>query len=966
MRFTISSILPLFSVVAVAATAVAADIRGNISDVTGQPMPDATVRLLSSRDSSFVKGVIANEKGNYTFSGIKNGRYIVEATYLGYNKGFVNVDVDGANVTADTLRLHDSSIQLREAVVTGIKTPVKVMEDTVEFNADSYKTKPNAVVEDLLKRLPGVEVDTDGKITANGKQVTKILVDGKEFFSDDPKVASKNLPVDMVDKLQVVDRKSDLARMTGVDDGEEETVINLTVKKGMKNGWFGTVEAGYGTDSRYSGAFNISRFWDGNQITFIGNANNTNQLGFTDGNGNRFRQYGGSNGINNSQTFGVNFNVGKEEILRVGGDVMYSHTDRNTRQRQNREYLLNADQFFSNSLSTANDRGHNVRADFRIEWKPDSFNSFDFSPNVSVNMNDSYSNSFSIQRPNNNTTTSLNLNNSNGKSFETGGRLVYNHNFKSHKGRSFSIFTRYNFNNVNEESDAYSYNVTKKWVEAAREAEELLDTYGDDFKIYDRYTDNHTWGRQLGGRLTWTEPLGNVKNGNFITVGYQLGYRWNNADKMVYERPVNLDDIVATNSYELAGTEHTIPVFAVDALNKTLDENLSNRFRNDFFNQEMRLGYKKVSRDVNFEGGIAVTPSMSRSINLINDAKTIPTRWVWNYAPFMRFRYKMSKTKSFNANYRGRSSQPSMSQLQPVADETNPMRVIKGNPNLLPTFSHNMELRFQNFNAERQQSIMAMANVSFNQNSIVSKTTYNTETGAQFTTYENVNGVWNARAMNMFSMPLGLKTLTINNHLFLNYNQGVGFNNGLRNTSRSVMAAEMFMIAWRPENLSLEIRPNYSLQRTFNTLQTTSTNNLTVHNYGVGFNANYYLPFGLSFDSDLNFRGTKGYAAGYDTNTWMWNASVSYQFLAQKQATISLKVYDLLQQRQQISRNVTANYIDDIEYNTLTRYFMLSFTYKFNTFGKGKQPGADSEAGPWGGHGPGGPGGGHGGRRGGF
>ncbi|MBD5214188.1 MAG: outer membrane beta-barrel protein [Bacteroidales bacterium] len=934
----------LFSAV-IALGAVAADIKGVVADIDDSPLGDATVRLLQASDSSFVQGAIANLDGAYSFHGLKKGKYIVEANYIGFNKGYLDVNVGSQNLTLDTLRLSEGSVMLKEVGVTAIKTPIKVMEDTVEFNADSYRTAPNAVVEDLLKRLPGVEVDSEGKITANGKEVTKILIDGKEFFSDDPKVASKNLPVNMVEKLQVVDRKSDLARITGVDDGEEETVINLTVKKGMQNGWFGTVEAGYGTDDRYQGTFNVNRFWNGNQITFIGSANNTNDLGFTDGNGNRFRRFGGDNGINNSQSFGVNFNVGRGDTLRVGGDVMYSHTDRDTRSRQSRTYLLTDGDYFTNSRSVATDKGHNIRADFRIEWKPDSFNTLDIRPNVSINLNDSESDQFSVSRPNLNTTTSLNLGNSSGKSYEAGARIIYNHNFKSHRGRSLSFFGRYNFSNVRERSDSYSYNLFRQWREINQAFEDSLD-------VYDQYTDNHNWSNQMSARLSWTEPLGDVKKGNFLTFSYNFQYRWTNADKLVYDRPVDLDDVVSLANYQLEGVDYTVPMYAVDYADAMLSDSLSNRFRNDFFSQDIRVGYKKVMRDINFEGGISIVPTRSKSINLINDAKSIPERWVWNYAPFMRFRYKISKVASFNLHYRGRSSQPSMAQLQPVADYSDPLRVVQGNPDLLPTFTHNIQARYQNFNQERQQSIMAMAFVNISQNSIVSKTTFNPETGGQFTTYENVSGVWSARVMNMFSMPFRNKSFTFSNHIFLNYNQAVGFNNGQKNTSRSIMAAEMFTLAWRPDNVSLELRPNYRLQKTFNTLKASNISDLLVHNYGVGFDAYYYTPIGVILASDINFQGTKGYANGYDTNTWMWNASIAYEFLRTKQLTLQLKVYDILQQKQQIQRNVTANYIDDSEYNTLSRYFMLTVTYKFNTFGKGNEP--TSMTGP--GHfGPGGP-----------
>lgn len=915
-------------------------VSGVVADTAGEPLSDATVRVLSAKDSAFVAGGVADVNGKFSISGIKQGNYILESTYIGYNKTYRNISVAKQNLRTDTLRMGDSAINLGEVTAVGVKTPIKVMTDTVEFNADSYKTQPNAVVEDLLKRLPGVEVDSDGKITANGKQVTKILVDGKEFFADDPKVASKNLPVNMVDKLQVVDRKSDLARMTGVDDGEDETVINLTVKKGMKNGWFGTVEGGYGTDERYQVTFNINRFWNENQITFIGSANNTNEMGFTDGNGNRFRRFGGGRGINNSQNFGVNFNIGNGEIFRVGGDVMYSHTDRDTRSRQNRQYLFPDSVSYNNSRTDATDKGHNVRADFRIEWKPDSFNTLDFRPNFSFNQNDSYSlgvDTLMAGEPGLPwVNRSLNRSSSLGRSYEAGGRLIFNHNFESRRGRSFSIMAKYNFSNVREDDRALSYNHFYR----------LLNQMGNDsIDLYNQYADNHTWSNNINARVSWTEPLGDVTKGNFLTFSYRFQYRWNNADKIV-NRQLPLDPFnIGEDPYAVAMGPWEY------------SDSLSNSFRNNFMSQELRIGYKKVTKVYNLDVGAALVPSMSKSTNLINGAKSIPERWVWNYAPFLRFRWKIDKASSLNLNYNGRSSQPSMTQLQPVADYSNPLNVVVGNPELKPTFSHNIRLRFQKFNQDHQSSIMSMADFSIMQNSIISRTKYNELSGGRMTTYENTGGVWNFRVMNMYSQPFGAKkTWSFNNNVFVMFNQNVGYNNMRKNTSRQLMIAESPSLAFRPDNLEIEFRPFYRMNATFNTLPDVSTP--TIHNYGAGVNATYYTPFGIVLASDLNFNASKGYSQGYNQETWMWNASISYQFLPGKAATLMLKVYDLLQQQKSINRSVTANYIDDTWYNSLTRYFMLTFTYRFNTFGKGNQP-ADRNERRWGPPG-GGPGGGPG------
>ncbi|MBE6318424.1 MAG: TonB-dependent receptor [Bacteroidales bacterium] len=899
--------------------ATAGNITGRIIDKSQEPLIQATVRLLGQKDSSFISGVATDVNGKFRLSNIKSGKYILQASYVGYTTTCKNITMGNSTARLGDIILEESSIMLKETTVVGVKTPIKVMEDTVEYNADTYKTQPNAVVEDLLKRLPGVEVDSEGKITANGKEVTKILIDGKEFFSDDPKVASKNLPVNMVDKLQVVDRKSDLARLTGVDDGEDETVINLTVKKGMKNGWFGTIDAGYGTDDRYKGMFNINRFWNDNQITFLGNFNNINEMGFADG-GSNFRRFGGSNGINTSQAFGLNFNVGNKEIFRVGGDIMYSHSDRDNRQRSERQYLFTDSTSFMDSEKGSRDKGHNIRAGFRLQWNPDSMNTFEFRPQFKINTNDSWSLESSLTRAGDplrtEVTQSYNTNKSDGTSYNISGNLIYNHKFRNRPGRSFSVQARYQFNDTKE--DEYTLSLNKFY---------LLDEDDD----YLQYADNHTWSNMLQGRLTWTEPLGNPKNGNFLTFAYRAQYRWNNDDKYTFSVP---DTIVNSTSQIFLQDPNGFEFPILNDL--ALDSTLSNSFRNELFTQDIRLGYKKVSKAYNAEVGLSLVPTMQKSYNLIDENKNIPERWVWNFAPFLRYRLKMSKSRSLNINYMGRSSQPTMAQLQPVADISDPLNIIKGNPNLDPTFTHNVNVRFQDFDMESQRSIMLMAFMYYSQNSIISKTTFDPETGGRTTEYTNVNGVWNARLMNMISMPLRNKSFSFSNHLFGFYSSTVGFNNNERNRSGSFMVGESFAFAWRPDFLEFELRPFYNLQLVRNSVQKSA--NRDVHTYGGAFNATYNAPFGLSLNSELSFSGTEGYSQSFNSDQWMWNASIGYSFLKGNAATISLKVYDLLQQKENISRNVTANYIDDTEYNSLTRYFMINFTYKFNTFGEGGQP----------------------------
>lgn len=935
----------LLAAVMTSLSCLAYNITGYVVDPEGEMLPQASIRLIkAAKDSTYIGGVTTNLDGFFSLTNVKNGKYVVEISYIGYEPAKRDVIVKGSNVKLDSIRLSEGGIALREVMVTGVRTPVKVMEDTVEYDAGAYKTQPNAVVEDLLKRLPGVEVADDGSITANGKTVSKILLDGEEFFSDDPKVASKNLPVEMIQKLQVVDRKSDLARMTGVDDGEDETVINLTVKPGMKNGWFGTMEGGYGTDDRYKGTFNVNRLWGDNQsITLLGNFNNVNEEGFTDSNGSRFRRWGGNSGINTTQSFGLNFNVGNKQIFRAGGSVIYSHSDRNTLTSSERTNKLNDVTKYESSASDKTNKSNNVRGDFRIQWKPDSFNTLEVRPNFSLNYSDTWSTDSTLRRDINNANVNRNFStdSSNGHSFSGGVRLIYNHNFRRRKGRSFSVMA--NYSHTNTEEDENAYNEIFYW-------KRLPSLLNDSTDIYDQIFDNHTWNDNVVARLSWTEPLGDVKNGNFLTLSYRMQYRWNNADKLVYDHPVIWPD-------------GTIGRPSIDYSQLILNDTLSNRFRNDYFNQEISFGFRKVTSVYNLNVGVNVVPQMSRSRDLIIAERNIPARWVWNFAPFLRYRHRFTKTMNLQADYRGRSSQPSLTQLQPVPDTSDPLRIVVGNPNLDPSYTHNLNIRFNDFNGMAQRSFMTMLNISMTQNSIVSRT-YTNELGGQTLTYENVSGVWSGRFMGMFSQPLRNKYWSVSANAFINLNRSVGFINNERNASLSTMINFMPGIAFRPDNLEFELRPRYSYQTSSNSVSSGRNNsNPDLHSYGGSFRAYWYMPFGLTLSSDLSYTATSGYGAGYDKNEWIWNASISYQTLRDKSLTFSIKGYDLLHQRKSVSYQSLAEYDLTSRVNSLTRYFMATVAWRFNTVGKGARtqgmgdgPGGFGPPHGGGRHGGGGPG----------
>lgn len=917
-----SSFLPFLLISAAGVSALAATVKGRIVDAAGEPLPGTAVQLVAFPDTVRAGYVLTEPDGVFSFDNVKPGKFALLATMVGMDDYGRDIEINDSTQTLNLgdISLSENSVTLKEAVVTAVKAAVIAKQDTIEFNADSYHTATNSTVNDLLKKLPGVEVGSDGSITSNGKSVTKILVNGKEFFGDDPQMATKNLPSNMVDKVQVVDRKSELSRLTGVDDGEEETVINLTVKKNMNNGWFGNVSAGYGTDHRYQGSFVVNNFRDGNQITILGGLNNINELGFSDMGRGNFRDFGGNNGINTSQRLGLNFNVGNEEIFRVGGNVMYTHSDRESLSRKATQYLYPDYENFEDSESSSRDKGHNVNSDFRIQWKPNAYNTLDFRPRFSVNFRESDSHSLSTLRDNdyNDINRNNNVSTNKGTSINASGNLIFNHRFASRPGRSFSVQAQYQFSDTRQKSTSWSnilyYLVSDK----------------DDEELY-RFIDNHTWSNNITGRLTWTEPLGDPAKGNFLDFAYRISYRWNNADKLTYNLPEPTDP------------EHFSPPFLSEApAGSVFDDDLSNSFRNKFFTQELQAGYKKVTKSLNLNAGILFSPASSKSEDLINSARNIPERWVWNVSPYANIRYKFGERSSLRANYRARTSQPSMTQLQPVRDESDPLNIIEGNPSLKPTFTQSVGIFFNDFRMSSQQSIFAVINGSFALNTIVSKTVTDRETGGRTTTYGNVNGNFNIFGMAMITRPFRNRKWRFNARLNARFANTPGYINGDFNRTGNLSLSPSAGLTFSSDIFQMTVNPTYSFGNVSNSLP--EQPDRTTHSYGFNSDLSLFLPFGLEFTTDLSFSNSSGYSAGFNSAQWLWNAQLSYSFLRDKSLTFSVRAYDLLGQKKNISRSTGANTITDSWYNDLTRYVMFGLTWNFNTLSKkGKGPDGESD-----------------------
>ena len=870
------------------------------------PIEQATVRLLNVKDSAMVRGVVSARNGSFTLKNVKKGSYLLHITFIGYDPLYQPLQITGKKnpVNVGKLELSDGAIELGEAVVIGKAPEVTVRNDTVEYNADSYKVTEGSVLEDLLKKMPGVEVDSEGKITVNGKEVKKVMVDGKEFFSDDPKVASKNLPAKMIDKLQVLDKKSDMAQMTGFDDGEEETVINLTVKPGMKQGWFGNAYGGYGSKDRYEGNAMVNRFVNNDQITFMGGANNTNNMGFSDlastmfsgmgGGGGRRGGFGAGSGITSSGNAGLNFSKEfKPDKLTLGGNTRYSHSDNDARSKSDRQNILPGDSSsYDNSEAMSRTKSDNFGVDFRLEWKPDTMTQLIFRPSFSLShsMNDNFSDATTLdnERDTVNTNKSSNYSESNG--YNLNASIDFSRKLNN-KGRVFSATLS------GGNSDSYSDGMNRSDIVYFNQTDALKNSIIDQRSRYDNKGFNYR------AYVSWVEPIG---HNNFIQATYSISQRKQEALKNVYNQDA-------------------------DGIYNVLDSAYSQSYRNNFISQRASLSFKSQRAKFNYTIGLNLDPSYSSSENFVGDTTLSKiTRKVVNLSPMAQFNYMFDKRTNLRIMYNGRTSQPSMTQLQPVADISDPTNITIGNPDLNPRYTNNVFIRFQQFTPEKQRAFMIMTNGSYIINDIVSYTSYNQETGVKTTTYKNVNGNYSGNVRMMLNTPLKNKKFSINSMTMASFANSNGYINEEKNTNRNLILSERGGIDFRSSYLDLGVNGNIRYNATSNSLQ--KENNQNTFNYGAGGYTTIYLPLNFKIESDVNWSTNSGYGDGFKQNEVLWNASASKSFLKNNQGTLRFKIYDILQQRSNISRSVTASYIQDSEYNTLGSYFMVHFIYRFSIF----------------------------------
>ncbi len=881
------------------------EIRGTLIEKDSrEALQGATIRLLAAKDSTLKSGTSSSAKGYFSMKNISPGAYILHVSYIGFEPVYKSLKVNGSSQTLNlgSIEVSENSVMLDEAVVTAKAIEVIVRDDTVEYNADSYKVTEGSMLEDLLKKMPGVEVDSDGNISVNGKQIQKVLVDGKEFFSDDPKVAAKNLPAKMVEKVQTYEKKSDMTMMTGFDDDNEEAVINLTVKKGMKQGLFGNAFAGYGSKERYEGNFMVNSFTNNDQYSLIGGINNTNNMGFSDlastmfsgmsGGGRRgMGSSGPGNGITQSGNIGTNFSKEFSPKFTMGGSVSFSHSDNDAESKTETENINNENNFYDYETVRSTTINNNLSTNLRMTWNPDTLTQVIITPRFSYSNTEqnesSDSHTLDHQLDSINSVTSDA--HSEGNGYNLSGSIEASRKLNN-KGRVLSISL--SGESGDKESDSYNYSLTDYL-----RSEELNSDIIDQQVFYDNK--NHGFR----GSVSWVEPIG--KN-NFI----QLYYRYSNSKNEALKNAYTPDN---EGDYNI------------------LDSVYSQSSRNEYVNQRASLSFKAQRELYNYTLGLNFDPSSSKTETFVGeDVLYSSQRHVVNFSPTLRFNYRPSREKNFRFRYDGRTSQPTMQQLQPVEDVSNPLNTTIGNPDLKPYYTNTFRIRYYSFNREKSSAFILYGRANYTINDIVSSVFNDANTGRKHTTYRNTNGNYSAYLRNIINTPLRNKKFSINNMAYASFTNSNSYIDDEQNTNKTLQLQNRLSLDFRSDLADFGLKGNISHKRIRNSME--GQTGLNTYDYGGGFNTTLYLPYEFKIESDITYSTNAGYSDGYELNEWLWNASVSKSFMKGNAATLRLKMYDILQERSNISYTASSTYTRYSEYNTLNSYFMLHFIYRFNIF----------------------------------
>jgi len=884
-------------------------IQGKVLDKKDEgAIESATIRLLHAKDSLYLQSCQTLSDGSFRLDKVQNGDYLVEYRFMGYKNAYRTITLANKSVILKTVFLEGIDKLLGEVEVTGKIAQMSVKNDTIEYNAAAFKTPENAPVEDLLKKLPGVVVDEDGKITINGEEIKKIRVNGKKFFGGDLQMATKNIPVDLIDKIQVIDQKSQMAELTGFEDENTERIINLTFKPNKKKGVFGNVTAGVGVDRedefRYNSNVVLNFMSETAESSIIGGANNSNKQRTAKGR----EGIAGSNGITETQNLGFNNNTEFSNALKVGGDGTYSHSSNLTETSSERESWLSGVTY--NNLNESGMSRENEEANIRLELetKLDSFTTMIVQPELNYSSgltarNSAYTyfadgDSISWGKSNNtaeNVAKSANLN------------LIFSRRSKVKKGRTLT----FNIGGSINDSNSSGHNYSEK-------------TTADTTVIVNQRTESTSTSTNANLRVSFVEPLWNLENFLEASASVRLSNR--QTEKLQFRR-------------------------GEDNLFNELDSVYSNKFENAFYNEVVELNFRHQEQKFNYMIGAKMEPSQTYNTIFYKNGYVLnrPNE-VMNIAPTATYRYLFGKKRFARLEYRGRTAQPSVEQMQPVKNNNNLMHETIGNPALNPSFEHTLRLMYSSFNAKRFSSFSVGLNGSFTKDALITNSIYD-KTGKQYSQIINAkNAPFRTSANLLFNTPLIKNRLQFNTRTEVGFQQRYGYsdrdktveafdaNGNLRlgslSSTQNASASENLSLTFTTDVLEVGVRGSVRYSTTQNNLN--AKKNQETKDWTGSSNVNLHLPYNLNISTDLNYANRQGYSA-FDREEWVWNASIDKSFF-KKKGTLSLHFYDILQQKLTIRENIGDNYRQLNRFNALTSYVMLSFTYKVNQFGRAKRP----------------------------
>lgn len=947
----------LLMLVAIASLAQERLISGKITDRdTKEPVEQVTIQLLKT-DSTYVSGAISNERGLFHVNAPANGKYLLKITSVGYKSTVKRIQIsEDKNLAMGNVVIGADAIMLKGAVVTAMAQKVSLKEDTFVYNSAAYRTPEGSVVEELVKRLPGAEVSDDGTIKINGKEVKKILVDGKEFMTGDTKTALKNLPTSIIDKIKAYDEKSDLSKVTGIDDGEEQTVLDFGVKKGMNKGVISNIDLGVGNKNRYNMRGMGGYFADNNRFMLFANANNTSDRGFGGGPGRGF--WRGANGLNASKMIGANYNYELKDKFKFNTSLRWNHSDGDVWSSRSSENFMGSSNSFSNSLSQSYSRSNSWNGNIRLEWMPDSMTNILFRPSISWSSSDGLSGSKSAsynKDPYTITTKDplseegieemekaeamVNSQLTNGITYSDNnninGMLQINRKL-GNKGRNitFRVDAKY----TDKDSKSISLNNAKLYLVQTAEGKDS--TYQTN-----RYNLTPSKNYSYAGQLTYSEPLWKA---TFLQFSYKFTYSYSKSDRSTYD----FSKYAMSGDHEYRGWDSYLNPFA-GHLNDYRDDDLSrfSEYRN--YNHDIQVMMRFIRQKYNLNFGVMVQPQQSKYIQDYQGVHVDTVRNVVNVSPTLDFRYRFSKMSNLRINYRGTTSQPSISQLLDITDNSDPLNISMGNPGLKPSFTQNFRLFYNNFVQNHNKGIMTFVNFSTTNNSISNKVTYDETTGGRITRPENINGNWNAMGAFMFNCSIDSAGVwNINTGAHANYNNYVSYlsldkkSDSQKNTTRSITWRQNLSLSYRNDWAEFSLDGTLTYNKAKNKLQPTS--NLETWQFSYGPSMTLTAPWGTSLNTSLSINSRRGYNdSSMNTDEFVWNAQLSQGFLKGKPLTIMLQFYDLLRQQSTFSRAISATSRTDTEYNAINSYAMLHVVYRLNLFG-GKQARQGGPGGPGG------------------